>query len=88
MTKTQMTTTRVLAIITTVSQQAGDTPAELLADAGCCSEVSLAALPTRPSMRSSRPARQKHGPRPGRVLPEPVLTAATRWERMTPNATH
>lgn len=35
-----------MPMITTVTQQSGDTPTQLLADAGYCSDESLTAIPT------------------------------------------
>ena len=37
---------QLLPMITTIAQQAGDTPTQVLADAGCCSDENLAAIAT------------------------------------------
>jgi transposase/IS5 family transposase len=61
---------QLMPMITTIEQQSGDTPSQLLADAGYCSHVNA----TR---------KQKHGERPGPCPRGPLPQTATIVDRMS-----
>jgi transposase len=72
---------QLLPMITTIEQQSGETPSQLLADAGYCSDENLAAITeTIDAYISTR--KQKHGDRPGPCPRGPVPKDATRVDRM------
>ncbi len=73
---------QLMPMITTIERQSGDTPAELLADAGYCSDENLAAIgkTTIDAYISTR--KQKHGERPGPCPRGPLAKSATRVDRM------
>jgi hypothetical protein len=72
----------LLPMITTIEQQSGDTPSELLADAGYCSDENLAALADTTIDAFIATRKQKHGERAGPCPRGPLPKTATRVERM------
>jgi len=74
---------QLMPMVTTIEQQSGDTPDELLADAGYCSDESLTAIAgtTIDAYVSTR--KQKHGERPGPCPRGPLPTDATIVDRMS-----
>jgi transposase len=70
----------MMAIIT---QQSGETPAVLLADAGYCSDENLAAIAATPIDAYISTRKQSHGERPGPCPHGPLPRTATRTDRMT-----
>ena len=62
---------QLVPMITTIEQQSGDTPTQLLADAGYCSDENLAAVADTPIDAYISTRKQKHGERPGRPGPCP-----------------
>ena len=74
---------QLMPMITTIERQSGDTPSQLLADAGYCSDVNLAAIgdTTIDAYISTR--KQKHGERPGPCPRGPLPTTATIVDRMS-----
>ena len=74
---------QLMPMITTIAQQSGDTPTDLLADAGYCSDENVAAIAdtTLDAYISTR--KQKHGERPGPCPRGPLPQAATRVEPMS-----
>jgi transposase len=76
---------QLLPMITTIESQSGDTPTQLLADAGYCSDANLAAIADTPIDAYISTRKQKHGERPGRPGPcprGPLPQTATRVDRM------
>lgn len=59
---------QLLPMITTIAQQAGDTPTQVLADAGYCSDENLAAIATTGIDAYISTRKQKHGERPPGVV--------------------
>jgi transposase len=74
---------QLMPMITTIEQQSGDTPTELLADAGYCSDENLAAIADTTIDAYISTRKQRHGERPGPCPRGPVPQAATRVERMS-----
>ena len=74
---------QLLPMITTIAQQAGDTPSQVLADAGYCSDENLAAIATTGIDAYISTRKQKHGERPRPCPRGPLPKTATRVERMT-----
>jgi len=77
---------QLMPMITIIEEQSGDTPAQLLADAGYCSDANLAAVADTPIDVYISTRKQKHGERPGRPGPcprGPLPTTATRVDRMS-----
>jgi transposase len=74
---------QLMPMITTIAQQSGATPAQLLADAGYCSDVNLAAIAdtTIDAFISTR--KQKHGERQGPCPRGPLPKTATTVDRMS-----
>ncbi len=74
---------QLMPMITTIEQQSGATPAQLLADAGYCSDVNLAAIAdtTIDAFISTR--KQKHGERQGPCPRGPLPKTATTVDRMS-----
>lgn len=74
---------QLMPMIRTIEQQSGHTPSQLLADAGYCSDVNLAAIgeTTIDAYISTR--KQKHGERPGPCPRGPLPQTATIVDRMT-----
>src|SRR5829696_5301792 len=56
---------QLMPMITTIAQQAGDTPTQLLADAGYCSDANLTAIADTTIDAYISTRKQKHGERPG-----------------------
>src|SRR5688572_17385868 len=74
---------QLLPMITTIAQQSGATPAQLLADAGYCSEENLTAIAETPIDAYISTRKQKHGERPGPCPRGPLPQTATIVDRMT-----
>lgn len=74
---------QLLPMITTITRQLGETPTQVLADAGYCSEASLTAAAALPIDAYVSTRKQKHGERPGPCPRGRVPTAATVLDRMT-----
>ncbi len=74
---------QLLPMITTVEQQAGQTPTQVLADAGYCSDGNLAAIAETTIDAYISTRRQTHGGRSGACPRGPLPATATRVERMT-----
>ena len=74
---------QLLPMITTIAQQAGDTPSQVLADAGYCPDENLAAIATTGIDAYISTRKQKHGERPRPCPRGPLPKTATRVERMT-----
>jgi transposase len=76
---------QLVPMITIIEQQSGDTPTQLLADAGYCSDANLAAVADTPIDAYISTRKQTHGERPGRPGPcprGPLPQTATRVDRM------
>jgi len=73
---------QLLPMITTIAQQSGDTPAQLLADAGYCSDENLTAIAETPIDAYISTRKQKHGERPGPCPRGPLPPTATMVDRM------
>ena len=77
---------QLVPMITIIEKQSGDTPTQLLADAGYCSDANLAAVADTPIDTYISTRKQTHGERPGRPGPcprGPLPTTATRVDRMS-----
>src|SRR4029450_1226102 len=74
---------QLLPMITTIVQQSGDTPTQLLADAGYCSDANLTAIAATSIDAYISTRKQKHGERPGPCPRGPVPTTATIIDRMS-----
>jgi transposase len=77
---------QLIPMITIIEEQSGDTPTQLLADAGYCSDANLAAVADTPIDAYISTRKQKHGERPVRPGPcprGPLPKDATRVDRMT-----
>ncbi len=77
---------QLVPMITIIEKQSGDTPTQLLADAGYCSDANLAAIADTPIDAYISTRKQKHGERPGRPGPcprGPLPKTATRVDRMS-----
>lgn len=74
---------QLLPMITAIVHQSGDTPTQLLADAGYCSDANVAAIgaTTIDAYISTRKA--KHGERPGPCPRGPLPRTATLVDRMS-----
>ena len=73
---------QLMPMITAIAQQSGDTPSQLLADAGYCSDVNLAAVADTPIDAYISTRKQKHGERPGPCPRGPLPKTATIVDRM------
>jgi len=73
---------QLLPMITTITQQTGETPTQVLADAGYCSEDNLVAISQAGIDAFISTRKQKHGVRPGPCPRGPLPTGATPVERM------
>lgn len=73
---------QLLPMITTIDQQSGDTPIQLLADAGYCSDENLAAISETTIDAYIATRKQKHGERRGPCPRGPLPKTATRVDRM------
>ena len=74
---------QLLPMITIMTAQSGDTPTQLLADAGYCSDENLAALAKTRIDAFISTRKQKHGERPGPCPRGPLPTPASRVDRMS-----
>jgi transposase len=74
---------QLMPMITTIEQQSGDTPPQLLADAGYCSDENLAAIAATTIDVYISTRKQKHSERPGPCPRGPLPTIATRVDRMS-----
>ena len=74
---------QLVPMIATIAGQSGDTPPQLLADAGYCSDANLAAIEATPIDAYISTRKQKHGERPGPCPRGPLPKMATRVDRMT-----
>jgi transposase len=74
---------QLLPMITVIGEQSGDTPIQLLADAGYCSEANLTALAEMPIDAYISTRKQKHGERPGPCPRGPLPKTATSVDRMS-----
>ena len=73
---------QLMPMITTIEQQSGDTPTQLLADAGYCSDESLSAIAKTRIDAYISTRKQKHGERPGPCPRGPLPKNATVVDRM------
>jgi len=73
---------QLLPMISTIEQQAGATPPQLLADAGYCSDENLTAIAETPIDAYISTRKQKHGERPGPCPRGPLPKTATIVDRM------
>ena len=74
---------QLMPMITTIAQQSGDTPDQVLADAGYCSDESLTAIADTPIDAYISTRKQKHGERPGPCPRGPLPKTATMVDRMS-----
>jgi transposase len=77
---------QLIPMIAIIEAQSGDTPPQLLADAGYCSDANLAAIADTAIDAYISTRKQKHGERPGRPGPcprGPLPKTATRVDRMS-----
>ena len=77
---------QLVPMITTIEQQSGATPTQVLADAGYCSDANLAAVADTPIDAYISTRKQTHGARPVRLGPcprGPLPRTATRVDRMS-----
>lgn len=73
---------QLMPMITTIEQQSGNTPTQLLADAGYCSDESLTAVAETTIDAYISTRKQKHGERPGPCPRGPLPKTATIIDRM------
>ena len=74
---------QLLPMIATIKAQSGHTPAQLLADAGYCSDENLQAVAKTRIDAYISTRKQKHGERPGPCPRGPLPLTATRIDRMS-----
>ena len=74
---------QLMPMITVIERQSGDTPTQLLADAGYCSDVNLAAIAATTIDAYISTRKQKHGERPGPCPRGPLPRTATIIDRMS-----
>jgi transposase len=74
---------QLMPMITIMAAQSGLTPTHLLADAGYCSDQSLADIAATPIDAYISTRKQKHGERPGPCPRGPLPKTATRVDRMS-----
>lgn len=74
---------QLMPMIATIEQQSGDTPTQLLADAGYCSDENLAAIAATNIDAFISTRKQTHGERPGPCPRGPLPKIATRVDRMS-----
>ena len=74
---------QLMPMITTIAQQSGATPAQLLADAAYCSDENLAAIADTTIDAYISTRKQTHGEQPGPCPRGPLPTTATRVEQMS-----
>jgi transposase len=73
---------QLIPMIATIARQSGDTPTEVLADAGYCSDENLAAIADTGIDAYISTRKQQHGERPGPCPRGPLPSTATGVERM------
>jgi len=74
---------QLMPMITTIEQQSGNTPSQLLADAGYCSDENLTAIAATTIDAYISTRKQKHGERPGPCPRGPLPKSATIVDRMS-----
>src|SRR3990167_1204480 len=74
---------QLVPMMATIEKQSGDTPTQLLADAGYCSDANLAAVADTPIDAYISTRKQTHGERPGPCPHGPLPMTATRVDRMS-----
>jgi transposase len=74
---------QLVPMIATIEQQSGDTPSQLLADAGYCSDLNLTAIADTDIDAFISTRKQKHGERPGPCPRGPLPQNATIVDRMS-----
>ena len=74
---------QLMPMITTIAQQSGDTPDQMLADAGYCSDESLTAIAATTIDAYISTRKQRHGERPGPCPRGPLPKTATMGDRMS-----
>ena len=74
---------QLMPMITTIERQSSDTPTELLADAGYCSDENLTAIGDTRIDAYISTRKQKHGERPGPCPRGPLPKTATIVDRMS-----
>jgi transposase len=74
---------QLMPMITTIAQQSGDTPVQMLADAGYCSEANVMAIAATTIDAYISTRKQKHGERPGPCPRGPLPKTATIVDRMS-----
>jgi len=74
---------QLLPMITTIAQQSGMTPPQLLADAGYCSDANVTAIADTTIDAYISTRKQKHGERPGPCPRGPLPKTATIVDRMS-----
>jgi transposase len=74
---------QLMPMITVITQQSGNTPTRLLADAGYCSDTNLAAIADTDIDAYISTRKQKHGERPGPCPRGPLPKTATIIDRMS-----
>jgi len=74
---------QLMPMITIIAQQSGDTPTQLLADAGYCSDANLTAIAATRIDAYISTRKQKHGERPGPCPRGPLPKSATTVDRMS-----
>jgi transposase len=74
---------QLLPMITVIKRQSGDTPTQLLADAGYCSDPNLTAVAATPIDAYISTRKQTHGERLGPCPRGPLPTSATIIDRMS-----
>ena len=74
---------QLMPMVTTIAQQSGHRPTQLLADAGYCSDESLTAIADTRIDAYISTRKQKHGERPGPCPRGPLPKSATIVDRMS-----
>jgi transposase len=74
---------QLMPMLTTIEQQSGDTPDQLLADAGYCSDQNLTAIADTRIDAYISTRKQKHGERPGPCPRGPLPKNATIIDQMS-----
>ena len=74
---------QLVPMIATVTQQSGEAPAVVLADAGYCSDANFVAINATPIDAYISTRKQSHGERPGPCPRGPLPATATPTDRMT-----
>jgi transposase len=74
---------QLMPMLTTIEQQSGDTPDQLLADAGYCSDLNLTAIADTRIDAYISTRKQKHGERPGPCPRGPLPKNATIIDHMS-----